>query len=96
MLLDLSILITPFLHKNRMKRKIAATTSSTAPQPKKTKVLTHRSMSYYLERATKLSAAGTSMSEAAEETLPASEVILLFFLVLNRGIFNLMLIGIFE
>jgi hypothetical protein len=76
-----------------MKRKIAATTSSTAPKLKKKKVLTHRPKSYYLERAAKLPASGTSkteIAEADEETLPSSEVILLFFLVLNRGIFNLM------
>jgi hypothetical protein len=68
--------------KQGMKRKIAATTSSTVPKLKKPKVLTHWPRSYYLERATKLSAAGTSKIEAieaSEETLPTSEVILFFF-----------------
>jgi hypothetical protein len=81
--------------KYGMKRKIAATTSSTAPKPKKTKVLTHWSKSYFLERVAKLLATGTSKTEAAkaaQETLPASKVILFFFLILNRGIFNLMLL----
>jgi hypothetical protein len=48
------------VRKKGMKIKIAATTSSTAPKPKKIKVLTHRPKLYYLERAAKLSAAGTS------------------------------------
>jgi hypothetical protein len=56
MLLDLSILITAFPHEKGIKRKTAATTSSTAPKQKKSKVLTHRPKSYYLESAPKLPA----------------------------------------
>ena len=49
----------------------------------------------FLERAAILPASGVSKTEAVEvakETLSASEVILFFFLVLNRRIFNLMLL----
>jgi hypothetical protein len=45
-------------------------------------MLTHRLKLYFLERAAKLPIAGTSKTEtveAAEEALPASEVILFFF-----------------
>jgi hypothetical protein len=70
-------------------------TSSIAPKPKKTKVVTHRPKSYFLERAAILPTAGVSKTEAleaAEETLSASEAILFFFLVLNRRMFNLILL----
>jgi uncharacterized protein (DUF4213/DUF364 family) len=52
------------------------------PRPNKAKMLTHRLKLYFLERAAKLPIAGTSKTEtveAAEEALPASEVILFSF-----------------
>jgi hypothetical protein len=66
--------------KRGSKRKNALKTSSTVPKPKKTKILTHRSKSYFLERAAKLCAAGTSKTEAAKGALLASEVIPFLFL----------------
>jgi hypothetical protein len=55
---------------------------------------------YYLERGAKLPITETLQTEAveaAEETLLAPEVILLFFLDLNRGIFlSNVTFGIFE
>jgi hypothetical protein len=67
MLLDLSIRTTAFPHgKKGMKRKIAATTSSTTSKQKKAEVLTYRLKSYYLERATKLPTAETSKAEVVE------------------------------
>ena len=75
-----------YTQKQGMKRKIATTTSSTAPKPKRTKVITHQTKSYFLERSARLPAVGASKTEAAkaiEETLSASEVTLFFFLVLN-------------
>jgi hypothetical protein len=65
--------------KQRIKRKIEETTSSTASKPKKTKILTHRPKSYFLEMAVKLPPTGTSkieVAKAAEVTLPALKVIL--------------------
>jgi hypothetical protein len=69
-------------------------TSSAAPKPKRTKVVTHRPKLYFLERAAMLPATGVSKTEAVESTkntLSASEVIL-FFLALNQRKFNLMLL----
>jgi hypothetical protein len=63
--------------KHGVKRKLAAATSSIASKPKKSKVLTHRSKSYFLERAAILPTAKTSKLktiEAVEEALPSSEV----------------------
>jgi hypothetical protein len=86
--------------KQGMKRKIAATTSSVAPKPKRAKVITHRSKSYFLERDARLSIAGASKTEAAkaaEETLSASEVILLFFPCFeSKCIYSNVTFGIFE
>jgi hypothetical protein len=48
-----------FLAQNQgTKRKIASTTSSVAPKPKRTKVVTHQLKSYFLERVAILPAAG--------------------------------------
>jgi hypothetical protein len=80
--------------KQGMKRKIAMMTSFAMSKPKRTKVVTHRPKSYFLERAAILPAAGalkTKALEAVEGTLSALEVILLFFLVLNQSILNPML-----
>jgi hypothetical protein len=81
--------------KKEVKRKAAVTTSSITPKQKKTKVLTHRTKSYYLERAAKLPATETSKAEAAEageETPLAPKIILLFFFDLNQGTIGLMLL----
>lgn len=71
--------------KKGAKRKIASTTPSTAPKPKKMKVVTHRPKSYFLERAALLPAAGSSKIEIVESTVDAfsaSEVILFSFSLL--------------
>jgi hypothetical protein len=68
--------------KQETKRRIASTTSSVVPKPKRTKFVTHRSKSYFLERAAILPAAGVSRTEAAEsaeDTLLASELIFFLF-----------------
>jgi hypothetical protein len=65
--------------KQGTKKRIASTTPSTAPKPKRMKVVTHRPKSYFFERAAILPAAGISQSEAvesAEDSLSASKVIL--------------------
>jgi hypothetical protein len=62
--------------KQGTKRKITTTTSSTAPKPKRTKVLTHRSRSYSLERAAALPATEKmEVVESAEATPSALEII---------------------
>jgi hypothetical protein len=70
-------------------------TPSTAPKPKKMKVVTHQPKSYFLERAVILRTAGgskTEIVELAEDTLSASEVIFFsYLLALNQTKFNLML-----
>jgi hypothetical protein len=81
--------------KQGTKRKIATMTSFVAPKPKRTKVVTHQPKSYFLERAAMLhttEVSKTEVVEATEEPLSALEVILFFFLVLNRRMFNLMLL----
>jgi hypothetical protein len=84
------------IRKQGTKRKVASMTSSVAPKPKRTKVVTHRLKSYFLERAVILPVAGiskTGATESAEDTLSTSKVILFFFfLALNRRKFNLMLL----
>jgi hypothetical protein len=64
--------------KQGAKMRIASSTFSTAPQPKKMKIVTHQPKSYVLERAVILPAAGVSKTEvveSAEDIFPTSEVI---------------------
>jgi hypothetical protein len=80
--------------KRRIKRKSAATTSSTAPKAKEDKSSNSLAEVVLLRKGCNTACAETSKTEAteaAEETLLAPEVILLFFLDLNRDIFYLML-----
>jgi hypothetical protein len=83
--------------KKGMKRKTAATTSSTASKQKKAKVLTHWSKSYYYERAAELPAlsgakyykAGTT--EAVEKST-SPKVIVFIFSYSNPSTSDLMLL----
>jgi hypothetical protein len=61
--------------KQGTKRKITTTTSSVAPKPKRTKVLTHRAKLYSLERVVALPATKMmEVVESAKATLSALEV----------------------
>ena len=71
--------------KQGTKRKIASTTPSATPKPKRMKVITHRPKSYFLERAAILSAAWgpkIEVVESTEDTLSALEVTLFSFSLL--------------
>jgi hypothetical protein len=90
--MDLSILTTTSWHENKGLKGKLQRRPPLRDEAKEDKVVTHRLQSYFLERAAILRAAGVSKIEATEETLSASEVKIFFFLVLNRRIFNLMLL----
>jgi hypothetical protein len=68
--------------ETRDEKEIASMTSFAMPKPKRTKVVTHRQKSYFLERAAILPTLGVSKTEAieaAEDTFSASKVILFLF-----------------
>jgi hypothetical protein len=64
--------------KQGTKKRFASTTPSTMLKPKRLKVVTHRSKSYFLEGAVTLLVAGVSKAkavESAEDILPTSKVV---------------------
>jgi hypothetical protein len=75
--------------KQGAKRKIASTTSSTTPKPKKMKVVTHRPKSYFLERAALLPVIESSKTEIVEsvvDAISASEVIYIYIYLIEENL----------
>jgi hypothetical protein len=95
MLLDLFILTTAFPHKKRNEKENCSDDFLHRAKAKEDKSSNSPTEVVVLRKGYKTTCCRTSTTEAteaAEETIPALEVILIFFLVLNQGIFNLMLL----